>query len=115
MIHRKAKVYAVSDQHQAVEAMVTVAPFIRIHFIMFHVILCLLATQLLEDALMRNSPNPTCGCVDEHVTVMCKCVTVKFYFVINLFAANLMLDTGSIASQMLINTAKNSSFCTNHN
>jgi hypothetical protein len=70
VIHRKAKVDAVADQHQAVETVVTIALFIWNHSVTSHVLHCLLAAQLPEDLLVQICSNTTCGSVNEQITMM---------------------------------------------
>jgi hypothetical protein len=73
VIHWKAKVDAVADQHYTVEAVVTIAMLIRIHTFLSHVRPCPRATKFTEDVLVRSVPDPTFGCVNEHELMMLVC------------------------------------------
>ena len=84
MIHQEAKVYAVADKHQAVEAVVTVALFIWIHSILNHILICICATQLLEDILVRVREHPTCVSEDKQVAMMAVSVPINLYFVLDI-------------------------------
>jgi hypothetical protein len=107
VIHRKAKVDAVADQHKTVEAVVTIATLIRIHTFSSHVRPCPRATQLTEDVLVRGMPDPTFDCVNEHELMMLVCAVVKVYIISDKLRALALLT--------LVNTTNDPTLITNHN
>jgi hypothetical protein len=108
VIHWKAQVDTVADQHYTVEAVVTIATFIRIHTFSSHVRPCRCATQISEDVLVRSMPDPTFGCISEHELMMLVCVVRKLALISDKL-------TGITAFLTLVNTTNDPTLITNHN
>ena len=114
VIHGKAKVDAVADQHYTVEAVVTIAMLIRIHTFSSHVRPCPRATQFIEDVLVRSMPDPTFGCVNEHELMMLE-IVVGLLDIISDKLTEIMLVIGLTALLTLVNTKNDPTLITNHN